>query len=160
ADYRGVSPGEYRVRFKRRALCGVCNGHACHHCDRVGWAVRAESVDVAVQRDTAIGTRMRLPGKGDELLRTLRIEIHAEILEAGPRAAELRRGQEEYERALEERHASERRDKLAAHRTGMALLRLFALFVVGVFGWWVKEYFDKRLPGEPCAADSDCRSHQ
>lgn len=160
ADYRGVSPGEHRVRFKRRALCGVCLGQGCDNCDCVGWSVRAESLDVAVRRDAEIGTRMPLTGTDDELTRTLRTEIHVEIVEEGPRADELRRAQAEYERAIEERHARERRDKLAGHRLAMVSLRLFGLLVLGVAGWWVKEYFDKGLPGASCAVDSDCRSHQ
>ncbi len=160
ADYRGVAPGELRVRFKRRALCGVCAGQGCDNCDRVGWAVRAESVEVPVRRDTEVGTRMRLAGTDDEVSRTLHTEILVEIVEEGPRADELLRAQRAYEQALEGRYALERREKLAAHRMAKMMLRLGGLFLVVVAGWWAKEYFDKRLPGGPCAVDSDCRSHQ
>jgi hypothetical protein len=159
-DYRGVAPGKYKVRFKRRARCIACDANGCTLCDRVGWTVRAESVDIALRRDAAIGSRMRLAGKGDDWSKNREGEVHVEVLEEGPRAVELRGGQELFEKALESQFARERREKRVAFRRGLAGLAVFALFLAGIAGLWLREYLDKKTPGEACAVDTDCRSHQ
>ena len=137
----------------------------CALCHDVGWRVAAQTFRVRVPHATPLGTKLRLPGKGDETSETTRerADLLVELAAPGERAEELRSAQVAEEAALDARFAKERKAASVRGRHERRAVRVSALIlitaVVLLAGAWFKEgYLDKRALGASCGGNRDCRS--
>jgi hypothetical protein len=161
--YRGVVTEKRPVTIRRRVRC-ACAPRGCRLCDLVGWTVKTETLLVVVPEGITLGTRLRLPGKGDETLPTGPQDLIVEVVEVGPRAEELRAAQLAHETASDA-HFNERRTAKALERKSAmrsALMLAIGLLVLGgiiaVSGG--SEYLARTPTGQACARNADCRSNE
>lgn len=152
--YRDAAAEQLSVALARYVRCAPCSRKGCERCGYVGWRVVESTADVLVPHGATTGTRVTVEGVGDEIDGIAR-PIVVEIVEAGPRAAELRDAQADFEGKLEtawqmERAAHGRRRRRTHVMVGAAIA-LLLLIPIG-------RYIAKSSTGERCSNDDECRS--
>jgi hypothetical protein len=157
--YRGGGD-QRKVTLRRRVRCGCTDG--CKECGQVGWTVKEETLTIVVPAGVALGSKLRLEEKGDEVaVGPLVIvgDLFVEVTEDGARAEELRAAQREHEAGLDASWTKASRAAAFARRKAMLNVSLLlGVPLALVVGMWSKEHFDKRRLGETCARPTDCRS--
>ena len=152
--YRDAKEEELTVAFARYVRCSHCMRKGCPRCDYVGWNVHQAAAKVLVPRGATPGTRVTVEGAGDDLGSGGR-PLVVEIVQAGPRADELRAAQADFEGKLETAWGMEKAAR-GGHRRRRGILAsamVLLLLLVPVGRWLAKPG-----AGEPCTKGNDCRS--
>lgn len=158
--YRGVVAEERTVTLRRRVRCTCPDG--CKRCALVGWTLEEESLTVAIPAGVALGTTLRIAGKGDEfslgMIQAIG-DLLIELVSDGERAEELRAAQAAHEAQLAKVWAEDRRTKSFERRRAIFNVSLaIGIPLTLVVGVMAKEHLDKAPLGARCNRPTDCRS--
>jgi hypothetical protein len=143
--------GPHTVRFERLVRCPHCTAESyrkvpgCDACHR-GLLPRSEKLDVLVPAGIAVGTKLRIQGKGHE---TLGGATGSLLLAIAPPPPVVRPGFRRARAVLERLRPT----------LSVIVLALGALGLIGAGLWLAQGANDDLAPvGSPCSDSRDCRS--